>query len=373
MPSDQTTEIRLKEVEPRRVESTRASGRAALAGLLMTGSWFATLALPSQAQHQQSNQQHHQTGTAAHKGKPAQHFAPALSQSQMANMLDEVSSGQSPTLPAHSNVSNNPAQAHGMTGMHPLSGNIVRPPAGGLINHSGMGGGMGIPHLSGMGTLSRGMGMSHGGGLGMSHGVPGGGVTRPSGMGMAGHGIMGHNIMPMGTMGGGAGMAHSSMTGGGAAQFMQQFKQKFGALMPAAGMGGEQEGGVPGGMGGMPGGMSGMPGGMGGMPGGMGGMPRGGGGMPGGMGGMPGGGGMQAQLMQRLFQGQAPGGGASRPTNNFPANRSARPLAQSQDDVIKRPPGVNGMPGGASPNPNRTTSSSTASDLERQMEQQYGK
>ncbi len=371
MPSNQTTEIRLKEVEPKRVESTRAGGRAVLAGMLMTGACFATLALPSQAQHhQQSNQQHHQTSTAAHKGKPAQHFAPALSQSQMANMLDEVSSGQSPTLPAHSNVSNNPAQAHGMTGMHPVSGNIVRPPAGGLINHSGMGGGMGIPHLSGMGTLSQGMGMSHGGGMGVSHGMPGGGVTRPSGVGMAGHGMMGHS-MPMGTMGGGAGMAHSSMTGGGAAQFMQQFKQKFGALMPAAGMGGEQEGGESGGMGGMPGGMGGMPGGMGGMPGGMSGMPGG----VGGMGGMPGGGGggMQAQLMQRLFQGQAPGGGASRPMNNFPANRSARPLAQSQDDVIKRPPGVNGMSGGASSNSNRATSSSTASDLERQMEQQYGK
>jgi hypothetical protein len=293
------------------------------------------MAAPSQAQHHQSqHQQQHQATNSGHSAKPAQHYSPALSQSQMSNMLDEVSSGKAPTLPAHSKMSANSPSPHSMTGMRPLSGNIVRPPAGGLINH----GGMGVPHLSGM--MSQGMGMPHGGGMGMSHGLTSGGLTRPPGMGMgmgmgtAGHGMMGHGMMPMGTMGGAAGMAHNGMTGGGAAQFMQQFKQKFGALMPGA-MGGEQEGGESGGMGGMPGGMGGLPGGMGGMPGGM-------GGMPGGMGGMPGGGGgMQAQLMQRLFQGQAPGGGAARPMSNFPGNRSlSRPISQSQDDVIKRPPGL---------------------------------
>lgn len=297
---------------------------------------FALTASPSSAQHQQQ----HKTNNSSHNGKAAQHYAPALSQSQMADMLDQVSTGRAPTLPTHSNPSNKAATSRGMTGSSSSSGAIVRPPAGGLINRNFNSGNV---HPMGMGMAR-----------GMSSGM---GIARPPALGGSNRGMM-----PMGTMGGG-GMAHSAMTGGGAAQFMQQFKQKFGALMPGAMGAGEQESG----MGGMPGAMGG------GMPGAM------GGGMPGAMGGgmagaMGGGGGMQAQLMQRLFQGQAPGGtGAG--MSGFPGRAPARMQATSRnDDVIKRPPGVAGIAGGASTAPpGHSTSSSSASDLERQMEQQYGK
>jgi len=271
----------------------------------------------------------------------------------MADMLDQVSTGRAPTLPTHSNSSNKAATSRGMTGSGSSSGAIVRPPAGGLINRNF--------NSSNGHPMGMGMGMARGMASGM-------GIARPPALGGSNRGMM-----PLGTMGGG-GMAHGAMTGGGAAQFMQQFKQKFGALMPGAMGAGEQEGGMAG-MGGMPGAMGGgMPGAMGGgMPGAMGGgMPGAmGGGMPGAMGG---GGGMQAQLMQRLFQGQAPGGtGAG--MSGFPGRAPARMQATSRnDDVIKRPPGVAGIAGGASTAPpGHSTSSSSASDLERQMEQQYGK
>lgn len=332
--------------------------QAGLAGALLIG----VATSPSLAQHQQQH-------TASAKGKPtqsAQHLSPALSQSQMASMLDEVSGGKSPTLPPQSQRKAQP-QPHGMTGMRPAMGSIVRPQAGGLLRGGGMGN----------------MGMSHG--LGMSNGM---GMARGLGMG-----AMGHGMMPMGTMGGGAGMGmqHSGMTGGGAANFMQQFKQKFGALMPAAGAGGEENGEGGGES------SSGMPA------------------MPGGMAG--GGGGMQAQLMQRLFQGQAPGGAApsgggmpgglgammggmggagqmgGMPGGAMGGMPIARPGARgmgmgmgmgmpsmpqaqphnNQNDVIKRPPGMAGIAGGASASPSRGASSSSMSDLERQMEQQYGR
>lgn len=279
---------------------------------------FALTASPSSAQHQKQ----HNTHNSSNDGKATQQYAPPLSQSQMADMLDQVSTGRAPTLPTHSHSSNKAATSHGMTGLGSSPGAIVRPPAGGLINRNFNSGNV---HPMGM---ARGMSSSMG-------------IARPPALGGSNRGMM-----PMSTMGGG-GMAHSAMTGGGAAQFMQQFKQKFGALMPGAMGAGEQESG----MGGMPGAM--------------------GGGMPGAMGG---GGGMQAQLMQRLFQGQAPGGtGAG--MSGFPGRAPARMQATSRnDDVIKRPPGVAGIAGGASTAPpGHSTSSSSASDLERQMEQQYGK
>lgn len=363
-----------------RLEPSIIVRRVSLAGALVIATANLPLAtLPAWAQYQQ---QHHNTGSS--KGKPAQaaqHLSPALSQSQMANMLDEVSSGKSPTLPARSSQQRKPqTQPNVMSGMRPAMGSIVRPQAGGLLRGAGMGqntGNMGMSH--GMG-LSQGMGMPRG--MGMSHGM-GNGMGMARGLGM---GAMSHGMMPMGTMGGGA----SNMTGGGAANFMQQFKQKFGALMPAAGAGGEESGDESGESGGAGGG----------------GMPMMPGGMPGG-----GGGGMQAQLMQRLFQGQPPGGaapagggmpgglgammggmagggmGGANAIGGMPMTRPgargmglgmgmpSMPQAQphnNQSDVIKRPPGVAGIAGGASA-PGRGASTSTVSDLERQMEQQYGR
>ncbi|MBS1957165.1 MAG: hypothetical protein JST89_23450 [Cyanobacteria bacterium SZAS-4] len=344
--------------------------RASLAGIMV----IATVPAPSWAQYQQPH--HSSAGSKGKAVQQTQHLSPALSQSQMSAMLDEVSGGKSPTLPPQSQRKPQP-QSNGMSGMLPAMSNIVRPQAGGLLRGGGMGQNMGN-----MG-MHRGMGMTHGMGmsnaLGTAHGM---GMARGLGMG-----AMGHGMMPMGTMGGGAGMGmqHSGMTGGGAANFMQQFKQKFGALMPAAGAGGEENGEEGGESGG--GGMPMMPG-----------------GMPGG------GGGMQAQLMQKLFQGQAPGGAApagggmpgglgalmggmgggmghmgGMPAGGMPIARpSARgsgmgmpsmQQAQShnnQNDVIKRPPGMSGIAGGAS-SPPRGASSSSISDLERQMEQQYGR
>ena len=164
------------------------------------------------------------------------------------------------------------------------------------------------------------------------------------GMGAMGHGM---GMGAMGTMGGGAG---AGMTGGGAAQFMQQLKQKLSSMQPQEGAGGESPGSAAGG------------------------------------------GGMQAQLMQHLFQGQsAPGAMGGAPTGHFgtpmarpsrgmgmgmaPMMQSKAPMQQfSPDSVIKRPPGISGITGGApiSSPPRGGPAASTASDLERQMEQQYG-
>jgi hypothetical protein len=263
-------------------------------------------------------------GTGSNRGK-AQHISAPYSPNQMTNMLDQIETGKSPNLPPHTGQQLHQNHSVNRTGQGVYPG-TVRTPVSSMMGH-GMGmGAMG--HGMGMGAMGHGMGA-------MGHGM---------GMGAMGHGM---GMGAMGTMGGGAG---AGMTGGGAAQFMQQLKQKLSSMQPQEGAGGESPGSAAGG------------------------------------------GGMQAQLMQHLFQGQsAPGAMGGAPTGHFgtpmarpsrgmgmgmaPMMQSKAPMQQfSPDSVIKRPPGISGITGGApiSSPPRGGPAASTASDLERQMEQQYG-
>ena len=310
-------------------------------------------------------QQVHGTGTGSSRGK-AQPISAPYSQNQMTNMLDQIETGKSPNLPAHSGHQMHQSQAHSVSSMGHTSAmgrgtypGTVRTSTPNMMGHGmgmgSMGHGMGMGamgHGMGMGAMGHGMGMGamgHGMGMGaMGHGMGMGAMGHGMGMGAMGHGMgmgaMGHG---MGTMGGGAG---AGMTGGGATQFMQQLKQKLSSMQPQEGAGGESAGSAAGG------------------------------------------GGMQAQLMQHLFQGQsAPGAMGGAPTGQFgmPTSRPSRgmgmgmaPMTQpkapmqqfSLDSIIKRPPGISGITGGAPiSSPTRgAPATSTASDLERQMEQQYG-
>ncbi len=274
-------------------------------------------------------QQVHGTGTGSSRGK-AQPISAPYSQNQMTNMLDQIETGKSPNLPAHSGHQMHQSQAHSVSSMGHTSamGRGTYPGTVRTSTPNMMGHGMG------MGSMGHGMGMGA-----MGHGMGMGAMGHGMGMGAMGHG--------MGTMGGGAG---AGMTGGGATQFMQQLKQKLSSMQPQEGAGGESAGSAAGG------------------------------------------GGMQAQLMQHLFQGQsAPGAMGGAPTGQFgmPTSRPSRgmgmgmaPMTQpkapmqqfSLDSIIKRPPGISGITGGAPiSSPTRgAPATSTASDLERQMEQQYG-
>jgi len=151
-----------------------------------------------------------------------------------------------------------------------------------------------------------------------------GGMGRPS---MGAIGAMG----AMGAIGGGA-MLHRGMTGGmtgggGQSQFLQKLKQKFSMMQ------GMQGGGAP--MGGAP---------MGGAAGALGRMPMGQQGMPMGAGG----GGMQSQASMHHF---TPGSILNRASGTTGGSGMSTPAA-------------------AAP---ATTGKSNMSDLERQMEQQYGR
>jgi hypothetical protein len=330
-----------------------------------------------------------------------------LNQNQMMNMLDQVSVGKSPTLPTrprqqqthqsqvhstgasgtgrntpnHGAAPANRASGHSIvgrsgtssmghgSGMMPMGHGIGMLPMGHGISMLPMGHGIGtspMGHGMGMSPMGHGMGtspMGHGMGTSaMGHGMGMSAMGHGMGMSAMGHGMgtspMGHGMGmgAIGTMGGvGAGMAaHSALTGGNAANFMQQLKQKLSAMQPQEGTTGE---------------MPGMPG-------------------------AGAAGGMQAQLMQRLFKGQSGGPGLTpsgqlgmpmaRPSGGMgmgmnmgmpPTAQTKAPIQQfSPGSLIKRPPGINGITGGATvSSPSRSgPATSTASDLERQMEEQYG-
>ncbi|HEY9679872.1 MAG TPA: hypothetical protein V6C76_17850 [Drouetiella sp.] len=279
------------------------------------------------------------------KGAPnGKNLPPQASPGQMASMLDEVAGGKSPTLPPHPPGAHYATQSSHLPPSYAAHGSQRTSYArqtGMMPQHAG-----GMPSRSMMGGFGHGM---------MPGGMPGN-IIRPSHMGggmgagagmgaMAGHGIAG---------------GAPGMGGGNAAKFFQQLQQMQSAQSGEGGEGESAGGGANpmagGGMeaqlmqklfhSGMPGAGA-MPG-----PGGMG----GGGGMPGG-GAMPG-----------MMRGGFPGGmGNSMPRQSF----------GMQSSGIKRPPGVSGIAGGASfpsqPHAQGAGSSSSASDLEKQMEAQYGK